>query len=260
MHELVRRSAKDYYCTVCRQEWTYKSEAYCPGMPVIVWATRGTLMSQTELGQRGYKNTPEDLPEPTCCYRSSGYNHAVVYTYLYDSDQCVRKKETGRARVIKYIESLHWPNAWLPFLEDLSEWAYAHDYRNPNHAREWQLWCLEIVRMASAIHCFTEDELMAFGEDYVVLTFSLTAIRTHWTDRSTSMSQADTLTEQLLRAYRKQREPVPLSEVAIEVNTRIKQAREKREQAIRERGVQVLPKWIIPPLESVGPAKQQSLF
>jgi hypothetical protein len=259
-HQIIKRGSKDFYCTVCIQQWTIKSKAHCPGMKVIAWAKRGTFMSQTELGQRGYKNAPEDLPEPTCCYRSSGYNHAVVYTYLYDSDQCVRKKETGRPRLIKYIETLHWPKAWLPFLEDLSEWAYAHDHRNPNHAREWQRWCLEIGRMASAIHCFTEDELMQLGENYVVLTFSLAAIRAHWTDRRTSMDQVDALTEQLLRAYRKQRQPKPLSDLAIEVNGRIRQAKDNREKAIRERGVQVFPSWIVPALESVGPAKQLSLF
>jgi hypothetical protein len=260
MHDLVRRGSKDYYCTVCRQSWTYKSDAHCPGIPVIPYNERGTLMSRVELGQRGYKNDPEYLPKPKGVYRTtSGHNYVVVYAFLYDSEQCVRK-EPKRKTVIQYIESLHWPKAWLPFLEDISQWAYNHDRRNPNHVREWQQRFAEVVRMASAIHRFTEDELKQFGEDYVVLTFSLTAIRAHWTESSTSIQQADMLMERLLQAYRGQREAKPLSDVAIEVNRRLKAARENQERIVREKGLRVAPDYLLPPPQSEKPAKQQAMF
>jgi hypothetical protein len=203
---------------------------------VIAYSDRGALMSQTELGHRGYRTAQKDLPEPMCCYRSSGYNHAVVYTWLYDPARCVLKKQTTRPRLVQYIDSLIWPNAWLPFLEELQQWDNENDKSKHPGTREWQRRCLELGRIASAAILFSKAELEQLKEEYVVLSFSLTAIRPHWGDHRTSREQAEKLCEQMLRSYRsKHRVQPPLSEVGMEVKRRVQAACERQKETGLER-------------------------
>lgn len=261
MHDIVKRGSKDFYCTVCRQEWTAPSKAHCPRMPVISYAQRGTLMSQTELGKRGYKNSLSDLPKSTCCYRMLTRRMDDIYVKLYDPAECTLKAPSKRPRLVQWIDSLHWPKAWLPFLEDLSQWRYGHNPGNAEYTREWRQRCLDIVRMASAIHCFTEDELIQLGEGYVVLKFSLTAIRREWEDRGISRRHANDLTELMLFAYRGQRIRLSPSALSVEIDRRIHEAQERRKEAA-QRGVWSTDHlaWMPPSPSSPSPAKQQPLF
>lgn len=259
MHDLIKRGSKDFYCTVCKQEWTVPSKAHCPGMVVIRYDQRGRLMSKTELDKRGYKTNV--LPEPTCLYRMTTGNVDVFYVKLYDPELCTPKK-VRKHKTLHYVESLHWPKAWFLFIETVQQWE--NENKKGEQSRVWRSMCLELARMASPALFFTPEEITAFAGETVEFKFPLTPIRTQWTDREASVKQAEELVDLLLYSYRewKWNNRPPLTEEQIEQRRLKQEARERTEQyalAQLRAGLFELPAWVTSQ-ETQPPAIQQPLF
>lgn len=264
-HDIVKRGSKRYECTVCGQEWTFPSKAHCPGMKVIAYADRGALMSKTELDKRGYKAS--GLPKSECCYRMTTAQIDVLYVKLYDPAKCTRKKER-KHKLVHYVDVLHWPVAWMSFLESLGTWH--EDHRNEYGAltwerrHEWQEKCLEMARMASALLAFTPEDISQLHEETIEFQFPLTAIRTHWQDHGLALAQAEQLIELLLSRYReyKWRNRPPLTEEEWEQIRLKTEAYEREQQAIRDERRAKLFEGItrMTPDEDLPPAVQRSLF
>jgi hypothetical protein len=203
-HQIVKRGAKDYTCSVCNQHWTIPSKAHCPGLPVVPFSKRGTWMSQTELDHRGYRI--KALPEPIACYRTA-VDHSVVYVWLYDPVLCERKRESKRLKVLHYVDTLQWPTMWLDaferaieyrdLLDERAQRAIAHDplnYRDP----AWQLIVRDIAERASSLVFFAADEL---GET-VTLSIPLSGVRRQWSENWHRQSDMHKLVSSLERAYK----------------------------------------------------------
>jgi hypothetical protein len=258
-HELIKRGAKDYYCTKCDQQWTFESKAHCPNMQVIAYRDRGPLMSKTELDKRGYKT--DALPHATCCYRMNDANNNVLYVKLYEPSQCALKK-TRKHKVLHYIDSLHWPKSWGTILETVQQWDSEH--KRGEHIRAWRQICLDTARLVSPLLAFTPDEITALGGEAIEFKFPLIPVRTEWPDRDVSFKQAQDLIDLLLSRYSdwKWQNRPPLTEAEMEAR-RIKQEERNRRglqivnQELKER--YALPDWVTAPNDQ-PPAKQQSLF
>lgn len=202
-HQLVKRGSKSYECTVCGQHWTQPSKAHCPGLPVIAWSQRGTLMSQTELSQRGYRiNT---APTPSACYRSQDYNHNTIYVWLYDSTQCERKRETKRLKIIQHVDTLQWPRIWMSALDRYNEFVdMATEQAQKVIAREPEFYRDEmfqsIVRdIAERASCLVFSPEI---EDTIILKIPLTGIRRAYGEGWNRVLDMHKLVASLMRAYK----------------------------------------------------------
>ncbi len=270
-HQIIKRGTKDFYCAVCRQQWTAPSKAHCPRLPVIAFSQRGTWASQTELSHRGYR--VKTLPEPIACYRSSDSNHSVIYVWLYDPALCERKKPTTRLRTLLYVDSLQWPISWLTTFERSLEYRDMLDekaqhaldnepqtYRDPM----WQSIAREIAECASSLVFFSQDELTTLCGDMALLSFPLLGIRRQWADnwhRQTDMHKA---VQSLEKAYKehKWRSRPRLSEDQLQ-ELSLKREQRTQEMIVKEaeRRARLFdpPDWITPH-DRLGPAQQRGLF
>lgn len=277
-HTLIQRGPKDWYCSVCRQQWTSPSKAWCPGVPVIAYKDRGPLMSQTEMDKRGYKT--DALPISTCCYRMNTKHAEVLYVPLYDPSGCARKKVVKR-KLVHYVDALHWPLAWMPFLERLVAWKDEHMGRKTETAQtveeagieadarwerlqEWHDLCFEVARMTSCLLVFTADEVAALG-DTVTFTFDLMPIRLTWESRSPSIRQRDDLIDMLLGRYRGWRyasrspDEIAAQQTAAAEITARRVAEQRAEEAVRRAKLFEPVEWMTQD-EALPPAVQKPLF
>jgi hypothetical protein len=270
-HNIIKRGTKDFYCSVCHQQWTAPSKAHCPQLPVIAFSHRGTWMSQTELNHRGYRT--KTLPEPIACYRTSDTNHSVVYVWLYDPALCERKTPTTRLRTLLYVDNLQWPVSWLTVFEKSIEYrdmldekaqrALDHDpqqYRDPR----WQSIAREIAECASSLVFFSQDEAALLVGEMIPLSFPLLAIRRQWADGWHRQTDMHKVVQSLEKAYKEHqwRMRPRLSEDQLQELTLKREARTQEmivKEAERRARLFDLPDWITLH-DRLGPAKQKGLF
>lgn len=247
-HQLIKRGPKQWSCEVCHQSWTYESKAWCPGVPIIAYKNRGTLMSKTELGKRGYKNGDADLPPSPCSYRMNTAKNDVLYVKLYDPAQCTLKRPV-KHKVVHHVDHLAWPKAWLPFLEALIDWKDEHHnergQRAMDYDRAWQAQCLEVARQASSLLCFDSDDMAALGEETVTFTFALSSLRTRYEDHGIGPAEAQGLIELLLGRYQdykwRTRPPLTAEEIAAQAARRAEDEWTWNEQYAARRAKQFEP-------------------
>lgn len=167
-HSLIQRGPKDWYCTVCHQQWMTKSKATCPGLHVVKSDEWGTLMTKTMLGRFGYKNDAASLPEPKACYRRSYDGSDPEYVPLYDRDECVRKKEIKKGRRRSgYLSEIVAPPIAVAMIERLQahltfEQGMAHSEDRSLSARRYEV-AADLCNTVVCAQWMTDAELAAAG-------------------------------------------------------------------------------------------------
>lgn len=259
-HTLEKLGPKHFRCTVCHQEWQAPSKAYCPGLPVIPYSRRGTLMDKTELKRRGYKT--DVLPEVTCCYRLNNH-HGDVYISLYDSTQC-QKANQRKHRTVHYVDSLPWPVAWMSVIENLMRFGDGEFDRQKTTV--WYTRCHEIASMAAELVHYTPDEIQQMAGETVICKFDrLQVVRMDWrmTRRHTNESMA--LVTALINTYLRWKAGQPLTDEEMERRAKIRakiEAENLRREAEAKAKRDALfqgPNSLVPPDDGPAP-RQRSLF
>jgi hypothetical protein len=157
-HNLVKRSSKDYYCTKCGQQWTGPSKAHCPNLKVFKYNEFGTLMTKTQLGQAGYKNTPKALPAPTGCYRRTMDGRDNEYVKLYDPALCEKKPPSKRPRKqTGLLSKVLVPASLIPLIDDYRETSQIRENTKNFNSDIFNHWTQSAVELANEIQ---EAQLM----------------------------------------------------------------------------------------------------
>lgn len=167
-HELIKRGAKDYYCTKCDQEWTSPSKAHCPGLHVVKADEWGTLMTKTQLGRFGYKNDAPHLPKPQACYRRSYDGSSPEYVMLYDRNECVPKKEIKKGRrKTGYLSEIAVPPIVATMIERFQRVMKTED--ELKHSADHSMISLryeaaaDLCNLVTCAQLMTDQELQAVG-------------------------------------------------------------------------------------------------
>lgn len=253
-HNIVKRGPRDFYCTVCHQQWVSESKAYCPGLPVR--SPSETLLTKNQLSAKGYSVTDKALPKPVACYR--GYDD---YVMLYDPAHATPKRASTRPRATYYLETIWWPRAMLLFLEQYVALTDGPDkgYHDEMIARQ-----REISDFAIHLGCFSETEGKAITDDDGVLLTLAPAMTVHKRYQAQGLwDERQKLAARIIEAYRHWRwQPKPMDAAVAEFRRmeREKNRRmEREEMAARfaiERANQ--PKRLIE--EDCTPVKQRAMF
>lgn len=279
-HRLIQRGPKDWFCTVCHQDWQSKSKAHCPGMHVIKHDEWGTLMTKTMLGKAGYKNGWQDLPEPVCCYRRSFDGSDPEYVMLYDRSLCVRKKEIKKGRrKTGYLSQLVVTPLLKTLIERYEESIILHNTTPFTEDRflihYWYQCASDLANAAVCTQLMTDQELERDGFFTIEITPLQFSKGLVFADGGTPSRN---IADRVLAGYRLYRDgptviesvsadaaapaPVVIDEAEIERQRLIKEAedrnRQAREARVREELLEMHVRGAYQP--GLTPAVQRSMF
>lgn len=249
MHNIVKRGSRDFYCTVCHQQWVSASKAYCPGLPVYSHVG-GNLLTKNQLSAKGYSVTKNALPPPVACYR--GYDD---YVMLYDPAQAKKKALRKTPRATYYLEAVFWPTTCFGMLDE-----YLERKRERDHPIAPLM--MEIADMAVHLGCFNEDEAKAHTDGVMLKLTPAMTVHRHYENRF--WEEREKLVARLSEAYKQWTwKPKSLSEEEIEQRRIRKEEIEIELQAREvERRTKLfeMPDWITRNEGNQPPPSQLTLF